>query len=332
VAPPKKPTERQHYVPKLHLRNFARDGKVYVFDKSSQTRFHTSLENIGLERNFYTLPVDAPGDEPLVEEVLERFESVLAPVFRSILGRVEYRASISDRRVHITPRERAILGLHLVLQTVRTPSYRSNLGHVRSSLREFVAAVSGDISATSEREPVSDDKTIQILHLLSDRVVEHASIIAGWSFTFHYNRSEIPLYTSDVPVLVHDMTTFEPASLPFDVPGFGKKGKTLSRFSPKTAFEIAMSPRVALVVAGEGEYGLLPGLDGRVIDAENVRPSNAMHVTRCVRHVITAEDSFDFAREVLMRDPAAAAPGKRVAVSPGEYARQVRQRTRKPPR
>ena len=48
--------KREHYVPQAYLRGFTEDGEhLFVFDKSTKTRFGTSVSRIACERYFYDL-------------------------------------------------------------------------------------------------------------------------------------------------------------------------------------------------------------------------------------------------------------------------------------
>src|ERR1700722_4137616 len=69
-----------HYVPQFLLRGFASQSRkqVYVFDKSNDNEFRSSVHNLACQRDFY-----APG----IDRWLTQLENASAPIIESIRKR-----------------------------------------------------------------------------------------------------------------------------------------------------------------------------------------------------------------------------------------------------
>ncbi|GAH59069.1 unnamed protein product, partial [marine sediment metagenome] len=46
-------TKRQHWNPRMHLKHFAIDGKIYIYDKKTMKINLTSIENAAVGKWFY---------------------------------------------------------------------------------------------------------------------------------------------------------------------------------------------------------------------------------------------------------------------------------------
>lgn len=114
---PKKPTRRHHYTPVLYLKKFTdAAGALHVVNRQSGSRFETSPDGIGFERNLYWPDDLQEGDDPeLYEKQFREFEGNAAPVIHEVVERCEMPTDEDKLQ---------LLFNFIAFQYVRTPSAR----------------------------------------------------------------------------------------------------------------------------------------------------------------------------------------------------------------
>jgi Protein of unknown function (DUF4238) len=116
--------KRQHYVPRMYLRHFkAVDSRVWVYDTKNDTQLPLALENVAVQKHFYTYEGADGTLHPELELALGEVESKSAPIFDNLLsGRPISRDS------------KAILSGFLATMYLRTPAIRRLAADLRSAL------------------------------------------------------------------------------------------------------------------------------------------------------------------------------------------------------
>lgn len=342
MTAPKKPTRRQHFVPRWYLKNFSEGGQLYAFDKPRGQSFRTSTANIGLENNFYTLPSDPPGDEPLAEHLLSVAEAECAQCVDRVLNRIGYYVHKFPDLQHaaasgyghsiLQTNDRAILAYFTMLQVARTPARR--LG-VEQAERELLAWAKDlfrhreDVDLTSlNPDSREGEAALQVDAIFSEELMEVAANIASWTFVFHYKRRGRPLYTSDTPVVQRDVSEVEDFECPAGLFGQSDRRK-LSKLVYKSVFYVPLSSRVLLLILGGRRGGLVPNIHGRVLEMMDSDESCGAQVIYSRRQVYCARNDFDLARQLLDEYPESANPDRtfgRIA-EPGEILAEARRRT-----
>ena len=315
-----KPTRRQHFVPRWYLRNFSTAEKLYAFDKVSGRSFRVGVGNIALENNFYTLPFDDPAAEPIVEQALSVADAKCAKTVDKVLGRIEYYVRKfrnlkeacwrGETYSVLRPQDQAILAYLTVLQIARTPARRLGMEQAELALWEwtkklFAGREDVDISTADPANQAGDETTRHVAAMFSDGLVDTAATVASWSFVFHYKRQGRPLYTSDQPVVQRDMSETVTRRLEDRL-----DGALISRIVQKNMFYYPLSSRVLLTVFGGSEGGLVPALNGRVLELVDGEESDAAQVAFSQRQVYCAQDDFGLARGVLVQYPQASNPNR----------------------
>ena len=333
----KKPTKRQHFVPQWYLRQFSAGGVVHVFDKVTGKAFTASPANVALEKNFYTLPIDRPDEEPVAEEILRAIEARCAKAHTAVVNRIAYRASQRDSKVFVRPDERELLALNLVLQTLRTPLARKGLtdgaAGLHAWMQRFFRGEDVDLDAYDPAKSEVDENTRHVAMMLSDRTAVAAQIVANYSFVFMYSDGSHPLFASDDPVHRFDLTDMETVKLPFAVMD-RPAGHEVRRFVPKTAYLFPMSTRVLLMVGGGRDGGLWPDFDGRIVVLDEPREIAGDQVLGCRRQVYCEREEFDVAREIVANNPDCVDPSRTVVQVGGidEMYAAAEARSRRRPR
>jgi hypothetical protein len=126
-------TIRQHYVPRLLLREFCVNGTLDVCDVMSKRRFSTSPENVGLESGYYDV---AAGRRVVsAESWLSEIEGVAAPVLACI--RTDPYAVTS-----LSAKEENDLARFVCAQHLRTSDFREMDARMRQQTVEQIRELS----------------------------------------------------------------------------------------------------------------------------------------------------------------------------------------------
>ena len=143
--------KKQHYVPRSYLKRFTADGKsIYVLDKKARRAYQSSTSNVATKNFFYDLPPDLRWDSQAVEKSLSILEAKYDAAIRDLLDEVRRFNGFTPGR-----NERNELLAHFVLmQHVRTPSYRESMERAGNQLQEFATEIMTAEGATgSEATP-----------------------------------------------------------------------------------------------------------------------------------------------------------------------------------
>lgn len=342
VPPSNKPTRRQHFVPRWYLRNFSTAEKIYAFDKESGRSFRVGVANVGLENNFYTLPIDTADAEPIAEKALSIADAECAKTVTKVLNRIENyvhkfpnlreACKRGDGYSVLRPQDQATLAYLTVLQNARTPTRRLGMEQAEVALMAwakdlFAGRADVDLSTLDPANRPGDEASRHVAALFSRGMADAAAAVASWSFVFHYKRSGRPLYTSDHPVVERDLSEIETEPLRFRLEGIPSDTLT-SRIVQKTVFYYPLSSRVLLMIFGGSRGGWVPALNGRVLELTDGEESDAAQVYFSRRQVYCAEDDFSVVQKVLKKHPDASDPHREFgSVRPiGEYFAEIRRR------
>ena len=102
-------TKRQHWNPRMHLKHFAVDDKIYIYDKKTMEINLTSIENAAVGKWFYD-------KDNYIENKLSEIEGKVDKVFSKIIK--------MNQIDNLTIEERNNLNEFMVLQDHRTPKSR----------------------------------------------------------------------------------------------------------------------------------------------------------------------------------------------------------------
>jgi len=120
-------TKRQHWNPRMHLKHFAIDGKIYIYDKKTMKINLTSIENAAVGKWFYDIDNN-------IENILSEIEGIVNRIFSKI---------IKMKKIdNLTIEERKNLNEFMVLQDHRTPKTRTQFEIMyKESLKILMNAV-----------------------------------------------------------------------------------------------------------------------------------------------------------------------------------------------
>ena len=120
-------TKRQHWNPRMHLKHFANNGKIYSYDKKNMTVKLISIEDAAVGKWFYD-------KDNSIENKLSKIESIVDRIYLKIIR--------TKRIDNITIEERKYLNEFMVLQDYRTPHSRNQYEMIyHEHLRVFINAM-----------------------------------------------------------------------------------------------------------------------------------------------------------------------------------------------
>lgn len=282
-------TQKHHIVPKTYLRRFSPDGhRLSAFDKFSGAVIPTNIVDVAQKRFFYNVdPALLQGTiSPLViEDYLGRWETF----YGRVLDLAEQASELGVLPVGL----REVLAFFIQLQTVRTPEFRDRMTEVFSAGEEAFHARASRDGYRGEMPDLShlaaftpeDAATWQGILLGDARVMnELAQPLLGLIWYFRRNETTELLYTSDNPVARIAHT---------EQPLVGSGGWTAEGME----VQFPINPRLVLILKERTHFARLADADGQtfVMDHDDVRLCNFQQVSKCLRHVYSADPSFQTA-------------------------------------
>jgi Protein of unknown function (DUF4238) len=128
--------KRHHYLPRFYLRNFCRNGRLWVFDREKNEFRNQAPPNTALENDFYTVELDSGEKYTEIETWLSEVENKAKPALDNLVS-----------RKHLKPQERADLALFFALFQTRTPEFKALSQEMVESL---VKGISGMLFGNEE--------------------------------------------------------------------------------------------------------------------------------------------------------------------------------------
>jgi len=238
---PNKPI-RQHWVPKMYLRNFANEASklssVYqtnVLDIKSKKEFISSIDNIFLKKNFYTFGIKNSEPNFIIEETLSKIESWAAP---------SLKAMVEGEPVHKNPNNKMFMGYFLATLVMRNPYFQQKMDqHLKTivenpSIIELFQIDEEQMKIIDNWYSNLDDDGQHLIFLknIMDCAKEITDILIkkSWGlFTTHDNY----FITSDNPVVM-----YHPTEIDYGMSTLG------------VSIHIALSPHMLLVLSDETIY------------------------------------------------------------------------------
>ncbi len=266
---------RQHFVPRLYLRNFAqqRKKKFYLHEFSLKTfkRRRTTVEDTGLEAYYYNTR-DPQDQAESLDPWLGRVETQAAPVLQQLLQARSIDA-LSDE-------DRYLLSLFIVTLAMRVPAmrevYRRASEWMLGQLKQLEARF-GYADDLSYRQLRLDDN--EVARAANDVIVDTALGTANLLFvrkwTLWGTDSAHPFITSDTPIVREN---------PFPEGTFGF-------MSPGLQFALPLSPTLMLLIYDRRDYPADFRTDRPVtLEPDFVRAYNFFQVEQAVRFLLSKDE------------------------------------------
>lgn len=190
--------QNQHYVPKFILRKFlanAAKERVSVFQKSTGRVFQTSIANVMGERRFNEFLID-DSYYASFEESACRVEDAVLPAYEALVNR---------KHLTKTPEEKAMLGLFVAFQMLRTRAYRDQMGDMFRQLREKLHQWDLPEGENAALDYLDKRGTAEShLTSMSDSIHKFATVIAQKDFSLVEAPEGQSFYLGDNPVTLQN--------------------------------------------------------------------------------------------------------------------------------
>lgn len=267
---------RQHWVPRTYLRAFraapTSADQIFARDLYSGQEFRTSLANVAVMRDFYTLNIESETPSYAVESALGELESAFSPLISRITGEEELIFTETERETFA----RFLAALHM-----RTRQgfavIRSYRDEVASQLETSLPLAHAEHLAGLERNALREFFVRALVSIIPG--IADALLRLTWRLVRAVDRHFI---TSENPLIVHHMTQ--------ERWGLG---------TPGVHVQLPLTPRLLLqmaheaVISGEGTFD---------VPAEGVRGLNGLTLVAAEQYLFSSE-SFDTLRSLVDERP-----------------------------
>jgi hypothetical protein len=309
-------TKKQHFVPKLLLRQFAdAEERLFAYDMADDRSFPTTVDDAGHQNHFLTITeldgADGPGAH--FESFFQQYEDPAKAAIRDIESAIS-----SGVLAAISPSQREVLARFIALQYLRTPETRERAIQASEvSTRVIVTAFAEsngfDIADDGVQASIDSISTVPlgkhaVRHgedlLRSEFVEELGKILARHVWVLNLNRTTAPFYIADNPVTLYPHVAR---------PG---RGIGLRSYGVEVSLPLSSTLQLSLV---ERRYvrdrnPTLESSDGcllRALSLENVVHLRALQVGNARRFIYCARDDFTDAQEICDDDPELRDPNRR---------------------
>ena len=121
-------TKKQHFVPKLYLKQFAKDGQIQVFDvRARRTLRSRAYASVCYERFFYAVETGVQDEtSQAFEDVFHQIENVIAEALPGIIERAVAQ--------QLTNGDLDVLAYFMSVQWLRTRFFRERLQKIQSEI------------------------------------------------------------------------------------------------------------------------------------------------------------------------------------------------------
>jgi hypothetical protein len=287
-----------HYVPQFLLRGFASDKRkqVYVFDKSNDNEFRSSVRNLACERDFY---------DPVLDEWLRQVEEISAPIIQSICTKRILR--------HLQDAEIQSLGGFIAVQQVRTLHHRSVSADINKQLADVLREMGAEPNSVKNFREFTDsenrEQTNDTIRGLSFDLLPYI-LNKDWMLFSAGSGSEF--WIGDHPVvLANNMNPGDGlrGTLGFGVPGIEVYLPISSELmlgclcpSIRAMFAASQAGRSPAVPQAEEFLRAVDSSTALQLNSENVKYLNSLQVVSAERFVYSEHPAFDMAREMVSKD------------------------------
>ncbi|MFL6387429.1 MAG: DUF4238 domain-containing protein [Terriglobales bacterium] len=311
-----------HYVPQFLLRGFASQKRkqVYVFDKSNDTEFRSSVRNLACQRDFYS---------PDLDRWLGKLEEMSAPIIQSIRTR--------RTLCHLQDAEIQWLAGFIAVQQVRTLHHRSVSADINKQLADALRDMGAEPNSVRNFHELTESEIREEVNAsvggLSLDLLPHI-LNKDWILFSACSGSEF--WIGDHPVALAN--NLNPGNGLRGTLGFGVPGIEVYLPISSELMLGCLCPNIRATFAASQDGRLPPvpraheflrAFDGSIaldLNSENVKYHNSLQVIYAERFVYSEHTEFDMVREMVSSDESL-----RIGVRPETAGRRKRERSGKQP-
>ena len=309
----KQVTKRQHWNPRMVLKHFAINGKIYVYDKKSMNAKLISIENVAVGNWFYD-------KDNRIENKLSKIESKVDRIFSKIIR--------TKRIDSITLEERKDLYEFMVLQDYRTPNSRNqyeiiyqeylevfigamrngeidenllpdgmpkelwkNMPEPRENFVKFLQKIQKDPDYFAE---FNRESAIRVTNMIISGILPSGiKLFSKLKLRMFKNSSDANFFTSDHPLCRYNQYMMDSYSH-ITARGIGYNSKGIQFFYPLT-------PKLCLAFEDGKTYDIYE--DVATVDHEFVNFVNARVIQISKQWIYSQTDKLDFVDDYLGEYP-----------------------------
>lgn len=218
---------KEHYVPQFYLKNFG--DKIYLYDKQNNKVSQSTPRNVAFQRNFYANNNDAASK---IEHEMSQFEGDANRVLSNII-KTESVTGLSDT-------DRAVLCLFVALQFARTPEFRD-------WRHDMIQSVLDVLKHRGITDPLVEEQEERVKSAHLDSMFDYVDLAGPYLLRMRVcllkNNTDMPLWTSDNPVVRDNVTT-------------GKLGLD----SPDVQFYLPLTPKLLFMLYDDTHMDIMDDL------------------------------------------------------------------------
>jgi len=306
-------TKRQHWNPRMHLKHFTIDGKIYIYDKKTMKINLTSIENAAVGKWFYD-------KDNYIENKLSEIEGKVDKIFSKIIKTnqidnltIEERKNLNEFMVlqdHRTPKSRIQFeiiykeGLKILMQAVRDGEMDESLlpdgmpkdlwndmPPPKENFIKFLQMIKEDSSFFMDFNKESAKRSTNMV--LSGILPSGIALFSKLKFRLFKNSSNADFYTSDHPVCRYNLYMMDSLGH-ITIKGIGYNSEGIQLFYPLT-------PKMCLLFEDAEIYDTYEDLV--VVDHEFVDFVNARIIQNSKQWIYSQRDNFRYVDDYLQEFP-----------------------------
>lgn len=312
---------KEHYVPQRYLRHFANGNKFFVFDKEKAQKRPGNVSDYACERFFYDIDFNKlkadfkesnpkceydPEMEKLIEEIDEQHvehwfgENVETWLFDPLdkilvsysMGNPKYLEQINV----LDNVEMDFISLYLAIQMMRTKEMRESISEMYERLplllmkKKAKTKEEKELLDSVKLELKNEDykKVLQSQFLMDPEIAaDIAERLRDKIWMIGYNRTEIPFFTSDNPVVK-----------------YGHNGRNgLNSKGTEICFPI--SPKLILILKDPEVFWYENDLYNHFFEVheDEVKFYNELQVQQSYRYIFEKNGDLDLADKIVQAKP-----------------------------
>ncbi len=292
---------RHHHVPRTYLKNFSFSRKkdefeIYTLDKFSGNIFKANINNIAVEKDFYTVNEidDKYAWEKYYAETIEPEIGVIIPNIIKVSG----NCLIKDKVKILNNEQKSRLSRIMVCQLLRGKNcreyelklFKEKAPHILADARnKFGGKGNKNVDALLENYQFTEDmfKTVAMQSIISLEEAERiAQVLFSHCWIIYGIRGSSEFVTSDNPVMFMDIQTL-------NVTPFHN-----GAIDSKTTIFYPISPKLMIALYSYNTFfGLLNDYDGNLFfvsdrDTDFINNINKKQVEQCNRQVFSRTEKI----------------------------------------
>ena len=312
---------KEHYVPQRHLRYFANEDKFFVYDKEKKQQRPGNINDYACERFFYDVDFDALKNEILEQEPDFKFDPEMEKLLKEIdeqhiehwfgqnvetwlfdpLDKISTLYTMSNPQILnsievLSAKNMNYISLFLAIQVMRSKEFRESITELYERLPMLLMK---KFAKTQEEKDYAKSLELKIKNE-NHKKVYHAQVLTDPEYAVHlaetfrakiwmigYNRTNMPFYTSDNPVVKFGHNGYS---------GFNSQG--IEIFFPITT-------RLVLILKDPDYFYFEIDNHNHFVELDDVDVAfiNSLQVQQSYRYVFDKSGDFKLAIGLMERNP-----------------------------